>query len=68
MDANKEFELADEKYQQLKNKMESEIPIFKDKLENLNKEIERLKASKFMIFVDLEINIIFIVFQFTNPF
>ena len=68
MDANKDFELADKNYQQLKNKMESEIRIFTDKLENLKKEIEGLKASKFRIFVDLEINRIFIVFQFTNPF
>ena len=50
VDVNKHFELAFGKYQELKNKMESERSTFTAKLETFNKDIEGLKSSKLMIF------------------
>ena len=50
VDVNKHFELANGKYQQLKNKMVMERSNFTDKVETLNNQIEGLKASKFMFF------------------
>ncbi len=68
MDVNKQFELANEKYQELKNKMVMEKTNFTDKVETLNNEIEGLKASKFLVFHKCRNKYNVHAFKFLDPF